>query len=250
MSRREFCVERTNCGIGSRWFWNWPSSGEQIKSRRTGKHKRQSWSNTFCWIQDYLIFKRPFWNWPCSSDSEHKFDHPPPSPWWSVKIRCTDLDFRDRETGFAFWCICTSHMVFFLLFSFSYFLRLNRLLFAGVCLVGASRAPRASLTRAQQRLNNYSTEYNLSPISSNRCHIYARKFAYIGGSRMLNHGGWGEGGGWVNILSTTADNTFNPPLSSPSVPRYWLSASQKPSKQIFSPESIAKLYFFVKLVFD
>ena len=165
------CVERTNCGIGSRWFWNWPSSGEQIKSRRTGKHKRQSWSNTFCWIQDYLIFKRPFRNWPRSTDSEHKFDHPPPSPWWSVKIRCTDLDFRDRETGFAFWCICTSHMVFFLLFSFSYFLRLNRLLFAGVCLVGASRAPRASLTRAQQRLNNYSTEYNLSPISSNRSHI-------------------------------------------------------------------------------
>ena len=41
MSREEFCVERSNCGILSRWFWNWPSSGEHIKTKRTGEHKRQ-----------------------------------------------------------------------------------------------------------------------------------------------------------------------------------------------------------------
>ena len=62
-------------------------------------------------------------------------------------------------------CIYTPHRVLFfiVLFCLFYFVRVNRLLFAGVCLVGASRAPRASLTRAQQRLNNYSAEYNLFP---------------------------------------------------------------------------------------
>ena len=72
------------------------------KKQEDREAQRQSWSNTFCWIQDYLIFKRPFRNWPCSSDSEHKIDPPPPSPWWSVKVRRTDLDFRDRETESSF----------------------------------------------------------------------------------------------------------------------------------------------------
>ena len=132
----------------------------------------------------------------------------------------------------------------FLLFCFSYFVRVNRLLFGGVCLVGASRAPRASLTRAQQHLNNYSAEYNL--FHNFTRHAYLRKFAYIGGSRMLNHGG--EGGLISSLPPLTIPSIL--PLSSPPAPRYWLSASQKPSKQIFSSKSVANLYFFFRLAFD
>ena len=99
--------------------------------------------------------------------------------WYSSSfslVKCKGQDHRSRfpwQRDKILFSDVFAHLTSscFLLFSFSYFLRLNRLLFAGVCLVGASRAPRASLTRAQQRLNNYSTEYNLSPISTNRSHI-------------------------------------------------------------------------------
>ena len=109
------------------------------------------------------------------------------------------------------WSIYTSHMVLFLLFRFSSFLRLNRLLFAGVCLVGASRAPRASLTRAQQHLNNYSAEYNLSPISRTPSHMYGNLLILEDQGCWIMEEGEGRGGGLVNILSATTDNTFNPP---------------------------------------
>ena len=93
----------------------------------------------------------------------------------------------------------------FLLFCFSYFVRVNRLLFGGVCLVGASRAPRASLTRAQQHLNNYSAEYNLFHNFYEAC-ISTEICLYW---RIKDVESWW--GGWVNILPATTDNTFNPP---------------------------------------
>ena len=220
-----FCVERSNCGIGSRWFWNWPSGGEHIKSKRTGTHKRQSWSNTFCWIQDYLIFKGPFWNLPYNSDSEvWKF--------WMTHEYVINLHISHG------WSC-------FLLFCFSYFVRVNRLLFGGVCLVGASRAPRASLTRAQQHLNNYSAEYNLFHNFYEAC-ISTEICLYW---RIKDVESWR---GEVGLISSPPPLTIPSilPLSSPPAPRYWLSASQKPSKQIFSSKSVANLYFFFRLAFD
>ena len=161
--------------------------------------------------------------------------------WLTIRIQWAynnDVWFNDTSPTFLLVFYC---------FSFPYFLRLNRLLFAGVRLVGASRAPRASLTRAQPSLNNYSAEYNLF---HNFCdHRHKNRNLLI----LEVQGCWiigrGRGGG---LISSPPPLTIPSilPLSSLLALRYWLSFPETIKTDFLPKKRCEIVYFLFKHLFN
>ena len=153
MSSEEFCGQLWNrvpliLKLAQHHLWWWHSStsstsrtgrtssggGEHIKSKRTGGRTKGNPG------------QMP-WSTKSEADSSllSQYNH-----YSTINLRQTSSTAAEF---FGSWdcagaCPVCILQFYFLLFCFLFSERLNRLLFAGVCLVGASGAPRASLTRA------------------------------------------------------------------------------------------------------